>query len=103
VLGYPAELVPLDNPYQLKRGGMLRIRVLFDGQPVGNQAVVAGGRGAGGTAIAPVSLRTDVDGIVSVPLSAAGRWYVKCARMRPAGLDGINYESQRSTLTFEVR
>ena len=44
VLGYPAELVPLDNPYEAKVGGVVRVRTLVDGQPTGNQLVVAGGR-----------------------------------------------------------
>jgi hypothetical protein len=33
-LGHPAELVPLDNPYELEAGGVLRVRALVDGAPV---------------------------------------------------------------------
>lgn len=36
-LGYPAELVPLDNPYALRPGGVLRVRALVEGRPVANQ------------------------------------------------------------------
>lgn len=43
VLGYPAELIPLDNPYTMKPGRMIRLRALVGGEPVVNQLVIAGG------------------------------------------------------------
>src|SRR5688572_14323859 len=43
-LGYPAELVPLDNPYALKAGGTLRVRAVVEGSPVVNQVLISGGR-----------------------------------------------------------
>ena len=46
-LGYPAEIVPLQNPYALEVGSELRVRCLVDGKPVANQAVIAGGRAPG--------------------------------------------------------
>ena len=103
VLGFAAEIVPVDNPYGLKRGGTLRVRCLIDGQPVRDLVVTAGGRGPTGAAIADIRSTTDADGIASIPLPSAGRWYVKFARMRPSTLAGLNYESQRTSLTFEVR
>jgi uncharacterized GH25 family protein len=103
VLGYPAELVPLDDPYLLKAGGSLRVRVLVDGQPVPNQMVQAGGRTPAGGRIGQFQSRTDAGGVVSFPLAARGTWYVKFISMRPvpasAG-DSVNYESKRATLTF---
>src|SRR5215207_7679505 len=47
-LGYPAELIPLDNPYALQPGGVLRLRAVVDGRPVANQFVLAGGRTTAG-------------------------------------------------------
>lgn len=98
VLGYAAELVPLDNPYRLRRGGTLRVRALVDGQPVGGQVVMVGRRRS-----APVSVRTDAGGIAREGLTAPGRWNIKFARMRPAAVAGLKYESLRASLTFEVR
>ena len=73
--GYPAELVPLENPYSLRPGQTLRFRCLVDGRPVANQLVIVGGRaGARGDArLASRSLRTDGEGIVAVRLDRAGR------------------------------
>ena len=104
VLGYPAELVPLDNPYALRVGATLRVRVLVDGQPVANQYVISGGRGAGNARIGQRGVRTDADGVARVPLRSAGIWYIKFINMAPATADTtIDYESKWATLTFEVR
>ena len=102
-LGYPAEIVPLENPYTLKRGATLRVRCLVDGQPGANLTVLAGGRTRSGARQQPVRVRTDADGMASIPLAAAGKWYVKFIRMRRSAESGITHESQWATLTFEVR
>ena len=102
-LGYPAEIVPLENPYALKRGATLRVRCLVDGQPGANLTVLAGGRTGTGARHQPIRVQTDADGMASIPLAAAGKWYVKFIRMRRSTESGITHESQWATLTFEVR
>jgi uncharacterized GH25 family protein len=103
-LGYPAELVPLDNPYALRRGASLRVRALVDGQAVANQYVVSGGRTADGSRIAQRAVRTGADGVARIALRSAGVWYVKFIHMaRAAGDTTIDYESKWATLTFQVR
>jgi uncharacterized GH25 family protein len=102
-LGYPAELVPLDNPYALKRGGSLRVRALVDGRAVAGQAVLTGGRTRTGARIAARELRTNAEGVAEVPLTARGQWYVKFIRMTPADGNHRDYESKWATLTFEFK
>lgn len=103
-LGYPAELVPLDNPYALARGATLRLRALVDGQPVPNQYVVVGGRTPAGGRLPPSGLRTDSAGVVRVPLRGAGQWYVKFIHMvKVRGDTTVDYESKWASVTFEVR
>ena len=103
VLGYPAEIVPLENPYKLKPGATLRVRCLIGGQPMGGLVVLAGGGGPEGDHLAALASRTNADGVAKIRLRSAGKWYVKFIRMRPSTLTGINYESQWATLTFQVR
>ena len=105
VLGYPAELVPLANPYTAKVGTTIAFRCLVDGKPVANQLVQIGGRAgsAGDTRLAIQSLRSDRDGIVHVKLHKAGRWYVKFIHMVPVVHGLVDYESKWATLTFEIR
>jgi uncharacterized GH25 family protein len=103
-LGYPAELVPLDNPYALRPGASLRVRALVDGRPIANQYVVTGGRTSGGARIAQRGIRTDAEGVARVALRSAGVWYVKFIHMaRASGDTTIDYESKWATLTFAVR
>lgn len=102
-LGYPAELVPLTNPYGLTAGDTLRLRVLVDGNPVARQLVVAGGETAGGEVAAERRFRSDAEGVVAVPLAWAGKWYVKFIHMAPSADPGFDYESKWTTLTFETR
>ena len=105
-LGYPAELVPLDNPYTLRPGASLRVRALVDRAPVANQYVIAGGRTADGTRIAQRAVRSGGDGIAVIRLRSAGVWYVKFIHMTRATATGdttIDYESKWATLTFQVR
>ena len=98
VMGYPAELVPLDNPYRLTAGGLLRVRALVDGRPVPNQLVVAG------TRTGQLSMRTDSSGVARFRIGSRGPWYAKFIHMQPAARDStIDYESKWATLTFGVR
>lgn len=101
-LGYPAEIVPVENPYALGRASTLRVRCLVDGRPVANQTVLWGGE-QDGRALAQRSTRTDAEGVATVTLDAPGRWYVKFVHMVRAGAPGLDYESKWATLTFEIR
>lgn len=103
-LGYPAEIVPLSNPYASRAGGTLRVRTLVDGKPVENQYVVYGGRTPAGGRIAQRSVRSNAEGVATIPIGRAGTWYVKFIHMaRPEGDAEVDYESKWATLTFEVR
>ncbi len=102
VLGYPAEIVPLANPYALKPGDELSLRCLVDGVPVADQLVIVGGE-RGGARLDERSLRTDADGVATFVLDAPAVWYVKFINMSPSPIAGIDYESKWATLTFATR
>ncbi|HEX6573715.1 MAG TPA: DUF4198 domain-containing protein [Gemmatimonadaceae bacterium] len=104
VLGYPAELVPLDNPYSLRSGSTIRLRAMVDGKSVANQLVVAGGRTRSGSRFKEQKVRTDASGVVRIHLAGAGQWYVKFISMVPyAGPEKLDYQSKWATVTFGVR
>lgn len=106
VFGYPAELVPLTNPYSIKPGGILRVRAMLDGKRIPNQIVLSGGRNKSGAVIPEQSVRTDSAGVARIPLRASGTWYIKFISMRridPAAGDSVDFESKWATLTFAVR
>ena len=104
LLGYPAEIEALANPYAVRAGGTLRIRALVEGAPVANQFVLYGGRTPSGARIAQRSTRTNSEGVATIPLRSRGIWYVKFIHMtRQPAADSTDYESKWATLTFEVR
>ena len=103
-LGYPAEIIPVNNPYALKVGGTLRFRTLIDGKPAGNQYVLYGGRTASGGRIEMKNLRSGADGSAEIHLAQAGTWYIKFINMtKLTGDPEADYESKWATLTFAVK
>ncbi len=49
-----------------------------------------------------MQLRTDANGVVSVPLSAKGVWFLRTIYMELKSEDGLTHESNWATLTFAV-
>ena len=99
ILGYPAELVPLVNPYELSVGDEMAVRALVDSEPVAGQLVLVGGDGDMATAEG----RTDAEGVFRFTLDGAGRWYAKFINMRKTDREGLTHESKWATLSFEIR
>ncbi|MEO5817932.1 MAG: DUF4198 domain-containing protein [Gemmatimonadaceae bacterium] len=105
VLGYPAEIVPLSNPYATGKG-TLQVKALVDGKPIAGQVIIAGGRTPTGARLKERTVRTDASGVASIALNARGTWYVKFIRMVriPASAkDSVDYESKWATMTFAIR
>ncbi len=102
-LGYAAELIPLDNPYEWKRGGALRFRAVVDGAPVAGLTVITGGRAPSGAGLARRELTTGADGIVTLRPSGPGVWYLTLIRIRSVTASDHNYESRWATITFQLR
>jgi uncharacterized GH25 family protein len=104
-LGYPAEIIPLDNPYDAGKG-ILRVRALVDGAPMAGQVMIAGGHTASGGRLTEQTVRTDGQGVASIVVKTPGSWYVKFIRMVkiPASAkDSVDYESKWATMTFAIR
>jgi uncharacterized GH25 family protein len=102
-LGYPAEIIPMENPYSLSSGASLRVRTMVDGKPAANQYVLYGGLTEKETNIEPKSVRSNADGIATIPLAVPGTWYIKFINMGKVRGDSVDYESKWATITFQVR
>ena len=94
-------------PY-LSDGGSRGDTVLAEGKPVAGQLVYASYAGFhshddSGSHREAATLRSDEKGVVPVEISRSGRWYLRLIRMLPSGDEGVDYESNWATLTFEVR
>lgn len=72
VLGHRLELIPEDNPFTIRPGGTLRIRVLFSGQPLPGVQVETGD---GVTPLEEAKVPrypTDENGIATIPIVKPG-------------------------------
>lgn len=97
--GVALELVPEQNPYTLKTGSSLTVRVLADGQPKAGQLVQVWQRSAG-QPVKITKLRSNQNGRVLFRLSNPGQFMVSAVRMVPTKLPEADWQSNWSTLTF---
>jgi len=100
-LGFTLELVAERNPYVLRPGKELPVRLTYQNRPLAGALVVAINR------LNPsekVSARTDNFGRVRLRLRPEGMWLVKAVHMLPAP-SGANADwvSYWASLTFEMR
>ncbi|MBA3713929.1 MAG: DUF4198 domain-containing protein [Pyrinomonadaceae bacterium] len=102
-LGYPVEIIPRQNPYDLRVGQILEVLCTLDGQPLVNQFVLANRETKAKRLSREISARTDANGIARFKLTGAGKWYVKMIHIQPSDEPGLNYESKWVTITFEIK
>ena len=99
-LGFPIELVAERNPYQMRRGDSLAVRLTYKDAPLAGALVVAYNQR---TPYHKVKARSDRDGRASFVIDEAGAWLVKAVHMVPAPAgSNADWESFWASLTFEI-
>ncbi len=98
------ELVPVTHPNDLYAGEAARFRFLLDGKPAKDLVVEVI---AGGTryrnAPAPLELRTDADGLVSITWPAPGLYWLDAeVRDEKATVPGVKQRTAAYNATLEV-
>lgn len=104
IIGQPLEFLPLADPRDAGAKSTLAMRLLFQGAPLPGATVHAGmARGTGHT-VADVTLTTTDDGVVSIPVAAAGLWNVRTIHVvpAPAGADA-DWEVHWATFVFTAQ
>ena len=100
-LGFTLELVAERNPYALRPGQDLPVRLTYENHPLPGALVVAINR------LNPsekLSARTDSEGRVRFRLRRDGMWLVKAVHMVPAAAGAnADWASFWASLTFELR
>jgi uncharacterized GH25 family protein len=76
---------------------------LREGHPIHHQYVLYGWQAAGQKTFTLRKTRTDPNGVARIPLTNAGRWYIKFIHMAEVNEATVSYESNWATLTFEMR
>lgn len=102
--GMPLEIIPLQNPYRLKTGEKLSVKVLFEGKPLANHAVRTWYKNNNAeTPVTESVIRTNAKGVATFALNAEGCWMVSLVRMVPYNdASKADYQSYWASLTFEM-
>ncbi len=98
-LGLPLELIAERNPYTLKPGDALPVRLLYKGKPIAGVTVTAF---SDADPKNPVKTKTDADGRALISLPAPGAYMLNAVHMFDANPeDEAHWKSYWSSMTFE--
>src|SRR5262245_1849321 len=103
-LGQVLEIVPGKNPYSLKAGDELPVRVLFEDKPLAGLKLFAWYRDA--KVVETLTATTDKEGKASFKLTRSGVWLIRGVHMRRVSEKNpdppADWESFWVSVTFEV-
>jgi hypothetical protein len=104
-LEHPLEFVPLDDPATIAPGGIIRLRLLFAGQPLQGARVHTGrAPDAGAEREQDRHLTTGADGSITVPIDRAGLWNARTIHVVPAPLGSdANWEVHWASVVWQAR
>ena len=96
--GLILEIGPLQNPYRVRAGEKLTVKVLFDGKPLVSALLIAFPRSRSNT---PIRVRTDQSGLASLALHP-DEWLFHVIHLVPVD-DGVtDWKSYWGSLTFKI-
>jgi uncharacterized GH25 family protein len=106
--GFPLDFLPVNDPSTLRIGDTLHVKIVGGGKALANVGVYAGAAAdsaatttTGSAPAGSMSLTADANGVVHVPLHAAGAWNLRAAYVRRA--EGTNsWDIARATYVFGV-
>lgn len=103
-LDYPLEIRLSRHPAQVQPGQRLGFEILHRGQPVPGLRVHVGrdAGAAGGTAPPARLLRTDARGRGEFEVTGPAIWYIHTNHMVESSEDGLDFISDRASLTFHI-
>ena len=99
--GQRLEILPLSNPLVMLPGGVLGVRVMFDGKPLKDALLKAWHRRGGQTLI--IRAKTAADGSAEFDLPYAGPWMISVVHMVPVfDVKDVDWDSFWSNLSFNL-
>jgi len=104
-IGYKLEIIPLKNPYTLKMGDYLPVKVLFSGKPAMFIKVYGTYSGFSTGDDYAYTTSTDMEGIAKIRIMHWGNWLLKTEEKLPAPKDKkkkCNELHYTATLTFSI-
>ena len=104
-LGLLVEIVPMTNPSLVHKGDVFEFRLLNEGEPLINQAVVVGRKMGAfrSSENSQMVIHSNAEGIVSLPITHPGNWWLKFIHLEAAlEEDTMDFISRWASLTFEI-
>ncbi len=99
-LGFTLELRAERNPYALRAGAELPVRLTYEGKPLAGALVKAIPKGHAGEAL---TQRSDRNGRVRLRLAREGPWLIEAVHMVAVPAEsGADWQSLWASLTFEM-
>ena len=103
VVGHPIEIIPLENPANLKAGDYLPIRVIADGKPFSGDVFATFSGFSTEKSTFAYATRTDKKGHARIRILQPGVWLIKVSHEVPfADSTECDLEKFVGTLTFAV-
>ncbi|GHN00722.1 hypothetical protein WSM22_22110 [Cytophagales bacterium WSM2-2] len=99
-IGMRVEIIPSQNPYNLKTGEYLQCLVLFDGKPLPHQMVKIWNK-IGDNSILQ-NAYTESDGTIKFPISSKGPWMISTVRMIASEKPEADWQSFWASLVFGI-
>jgi len=101
VMGWPIEIVPEKNPYEVKKGEMMRFRILAKGKPLFSARVKVWNRKDNRTTLQ--NIYTDKEGWIETRVSNGGPWMVSVVTMERLSDSQADWQSYWGSLVFGVK
>jgi uncharacterized GH25 family protein len=101
VYNLPIEIIPEKNPYELKKGDVIRFKILFQGKPLFGAKVKVWNRYNHSTSVQ--NIFSQQDGMIETHVSNPGSWMVSVVKMVPSKEAGVDYQSYWGSLVFGIK
>ena len=102
-VGQALEIVPLRNPYALRQGEVLPVKVLFEGKPLRTWVMATYEGFSADPDTFAYATRADAQGVARIRLLRSGVWMVKASHEVPyPDRTRCDVRKYVATLTFEV-
>ncbi len=99
-IGYILEITPLQNPYKLRKGDKLDLKVLYRGQPAPDLLLIAFSKNQPKRL---QNIRTDSNGLATISLDEEGPWLAKAVKILRLDNQKAEWQSHWASLTFSIR
>ncbi|RAV99893.1 DUF4198 domain-containing protein [Pseudochryseolinea flava] len=96
--GYPLEIVPAKNPYDMKVGEKMKFTILWNGQPLFGARVIVRVTADNNTGVQHIY--SGKDGVIEAPLGSEGTWVVMVSKMIASRNAEADWQSYLASLSF---